>query len=150
MYESMALKSPEHRYSRCWRAAVSIYFVNGKGNIQYWKSIEPTATSPTSHAWTPLCKCKGAYIRPTGLKGSIEEDDKNENIDAIRQVGTFPSGKCCHGRDRNNMCQENLSMQKLVIQEINISIKQRNEDSTHLLLGHCQLDLFHDGLNFKS
>ena len=72
-----------------------------------------------------LCKCKGAYIRLTGLKGSIEEDDKNENIDAIRQVGTFPSGKCCHGRDRNNMCQENLSMQKLVIQEINISIKQR-------------------------
>ena len=27
MYESMVLKSPEHRYSRCRRAAVSICFV---------------------------------------------------------------------------------------------------------------------------
>ena len=64
-------------------------------------------------AWTSCASAKVHIYDQLGLKGSIEEDDKNENIDTIRQVGTFPSGKCCRGRNRNNMCQENSSMEIL-------------------------------------
>ena len=38
---------------------------------------------------------------------------KNENINAIRQVGTFPTSKCCHGRNKNNIFKKKLSMQIL-------------------------------------
>ena len=38
---------------------------------------------------------------------------KNENINAIKQVGTFPTSKCCNARNKNNIFKENLSMEIL-------------------------------------
>ncbi|WP_424044296.1 hypothetical protein [Prevotella denticola] len=59
-------------------------------------------------------------------------------MDAIRQVGTFPPGKCCRGRDRNNMCQENSSMGILETQERKMNKnKEKKKGLTHFL-GHYQ------------
>ena len=43
---------------------------NGKASTLSWESRRPSATVPTSRTWTSQPKCRGAYIRPTGLKGS--------------------------------------------------------------------------------
>jgi|GEM_PF-3811141 len=40
------------------------------------------------------------------LNKEYKMDDKNGSIDAIRRVGTFPPGKCCHGRNRDSITAE--------------------------------------------
>jgi len=70
------------------------------------------------------------------LKSSIEEDDKNESINAIRQVGTFPISKCYHGRNKNNICQENLSMEILETQERKMNKNKENKREITNFLGH--------------
>ena len=52
--------------------------------------------------------------------------DKNENINASDR-SVFPLGKCCHGRNRNNIQQENTSMEILEIKERKMKNRQRKE-----------------------
>ncbi|RKW55523.1 MAG: hypothetical protein D8B57_03255 [Prevotella sp.] len=40
----------------------------------------------------------------------------------------FPPDKCCHGRDRNNICQEDLSMEILEAEERRMN---KNKERTY-------------------
>ena len=47
---------------------------------------------------------------------------------SMRQTGrSFHVGKCCHGRNRNNIQQENTSMEILEIKERKMKNGQRKE-----------------------
>ena len=51
---------------------------------------------------------------------------------AIRQVGTFPTSKCCHGRNKNNIFKENLSMQILETKGRKMNkIKREERENLH-------------------
>ena len=61
---------------------------------------------------------------------------KNENINAIKQVATFPTSKCCNGRNKNNIFKENLSMEILETQEKKMNKNKENKREITNFLGH--------------
>ena len=54
-------------------------------------------------------------------------------LSILKEYETDPPGKCCHGRDRNNICQEDLSMEIQETQERKMNKKQRKEERTYTL-----------------
>ena len=51
-------------------------------------------------------------------------------LSILKEYETDPLGKCCHGRDRNNICQEDFSMEIL-------ETEKRTYTLFRTLLGLC-------------
>ena len=64
-------------------------------------------THSTSRIWTSQPKCRGAYIRPTGLKGSTgsTKDHQHESLHALREVRHLPPGSGGDGGNKDDICR---------------------------------------------
>ena len=52
----------------------------------------------------------------------------------LKEYETDPPGKCCHGRDRNNICQEDFSMEILETEERKMNKNtEKKQELTHFL-----------------
>ena len=57
-------------------------------------------------------------------------------LSILKEYETDPPGKCCHGRDRNNICQEDFSMEILETEKRKMNKnKEKKKELTHFL-GH--------------
>ena len=55
-------------------------------------------------------------------------------LSILKEYETDPPGKCCHGRDRNNICQEDFSMEILETEKRKMNKnKEKKKELTHFL-----------------
>ena len=55
-------------------------------------------------------------------------------LSILKEYETDPPGKCCHGRDRNNICQEDFSMEILETEERKMNKNtEKKQELTHFL-----------------
>lgn len=55
-------------------------------------------------------------------------------LSILKEYETDPPGKCCHGRDRSNICQEDVSMEILETEERKMNKnKEKKKELTHFL-----------------
>jgi hypothetical protein len=62
-------------------------------------------------------------------------------LSILKEYETDPLGKCCHGRDRNNICQEDFSMEIL-------ETEKRTYTLFRTLLGLCYISYYFILLHF--
>ena len=55
-------------------------------------------------------------------------------LSILKEYETDPPGKCCHGRDGNNICQEDFSMEILETEERKMNKNtEKKQELTHFL-----------------